>query len=284
MPFIDAGTYSFDSSYRLSFDQITKAGGTIFAFQRIGNSRFSDSYYKGMRTPEMAEEDHRLKEQWETEFSTIEAQDHQRIGQSLLWHDKFNLQLNDFPCFVFVTQEGQRVGLLRIEHGWYESESSWRVFLRCFCPWLEQEDLRELAATDLENDAISRKLIPFTNKLTETVNKQLKGAVKKQRSTSTVPSIKQPPKKRAPRTAAIDALEMVLIEHIKAARDHAYSRIEMGLPPELLIRPTKTQLAAETRLNKWSVTRAFKDPNAHTLRMLWALADNLDEVLKYGRR
>ncbi|MCK4415099.1 MAG: hypothetical protein KAY32_16325 [Candidatus Eisenbacteria sp.] len=173
IPFLDGATYSFDDYYRRSFEQIAKAAGHHILFQRTGNPRFSDRLYMEMRTPELAKEDSRLRKQWEREFSTPEAEEHQRVSQSLEWLEKFDLRMQDLPCFVFITQEGRRVGLLRMTHRWYESESSWRIFLRCFCAWLEGKDVRKVATADLVDAAVSRRLSRLLRKLTKAVDDQL---------------------------------------------------------------------------------------------------------------
>lgn len=93
----------------------------------------------------------------------------------------------------------------------------------------------------------------------------------------------KPAKRRATRATAIDALEQALIEHIISARDHAHSEDQRGRSAELLPRPSQKQLAQQLDLSRSAVSRAFNDSNAHTLRMLWALADDLERVMEYRR-
>jgi hypothetical protein len=284
IPFVNGGTYSFDTYYGRSFSQIAKAAGQDITTFRIGNPRFSDALYKESRTAEQAEEDARLREQWETEYSTSEAEEQQRIGQSLEGHEEFGIQVDDFPCFVFITPDWKRVGLLLIDHRWFESEYSWRVFLSCFCSWLEQEDLQKLAAADLEDDAISRKLLPFFQKLTNTINKQLEGAMKKGQSFRGDARSKNPPKKRASRAAAIDLIKRALDEHLRGAQSYARDLIGRDLPPKLLPRPKQKQLARQLGLSESLVSRALNDGSDRELTMMWNAADNLDQVLSYRPR
>lgn len=94
---------------------------------------------------------------------------------------------------------------------------------------------------------------------------------------------RKPPKKRASRAAAIDALEKAIIQHLIAARDHAHIAVERGDPPELLPRPEQKFFAAQLNISESAVSRSLKDPKAHTLKMLWEMATDLDQVLKYGQ-
>jgi len=174
IPFIDGATYSFDEFYRRSFTQIAKASGRHIVFQRTGNPRFSDPLYREMRTPEQAEEDDRHREQWEREFPTSEAEEYQRINECVEWLAEYDLKPEDLPCFVFVSDVGHRVGLLRIPERWYDSETSWKAFLWCFCSWLEQEDLVELATGRLGCVETTERLSLMMQKLGQNVDRQLR--------------------------------------------------------------------------------------------------------------
>ena len=90
-------------------------------------------------------------------------------------------------------------------------------------------------------------------------------------------------KKRAARAANIEALKRELIAHVKAARDHAYAAIDLNREPNLLPRPLKTELARLVGITAPAVSRCFKDPDAHELRLLWEVAGDLEAILKYGR-
>jgi hypothetical protein len=91
---------------------------------------------------------------------------------------------------------------------------------------------------------------------------------------------KKPPK-RAPRAAAIDAVKRALREHLRAARDHAYSLRERGKDPELLPRPTLEQLAAELGVHFSSVSRAINDRSDREITILWETANDLDQIMRF---
>jgi len=170
---VDGATYSFDKFYRLSFLRLAEAAGNHIVFVRIGDPGLSDPRYKAMRTREMAKDDRRLRRQWERKFSTPEAEEHQRISESRKGMKDYALTDDDLPCFVFVTPRCRRVGLLRVDHHWHESESSWRVFVRCFCTWLEREDVKKLASADLPDAELSSRLSRSLGKLRQAIEGQL---------------------------------------------------------------------------------------------------------------
>lgn len=173
IPFLDAGTYSFDRFYSLSFDQIAKAGGDHICIGRIGDPEHSDQIYMKIRPSVLASEDRRLSREWNKKYSSPEVADRKRITESLDHFDRFNLKDTDLPCLVFVNPAGKRVGLLRVLDHWYDSEPSWRVFLRCLCSWLEQESVIELASSNLEDTVLSRRLAERLGGLTSEVEEQL---------------------------------------------------------------------------------------------------------------
>lgn len=88
-------------------------------------------------------------------------------------------------------------------------------------------------------------------------------------------------KKRASRTAAIDAIKQALREHMRAARDHAYTRRDHGKDTELLPRPTMQQLADQLKLHISSVSRAINDSADREIAILWAAAQDLGQVMKF---
>lgn len=94
-------------------------------------------------------------------------------------------------------------------------------------------------------------------------------------------SNKRPRRKRADRTAKIEAVRKELVQHIQGARDHAYSAKQMGREPRLLKRPTKSALARRAGIRPYDVTRCFQDDPQ--LRQLWEIADCLDDVMRFGR-
>jgi len=184
IPFLNAGTYSFDTFYRRSLSEISEAAGEHILFDRIGNPKFSDRLYKAMRTPDITKEDRRLQREWERKYSTTEAEERQRIDESLTWQRTFGVESKDLPCLVFVTQPAQKIGLLRIARHWFDRESSWEVFLRCFCSWLGQKHVVTLATADLDDAAVSRRLSRSLRKLTLKVNERLQSKGATQRDTA----------------------------------------------------------------------------------------------------
>ena len=89
-------------------------------------------------------------------------------------------------------------------------------------------------------------------------------------------------RKRADRTATIEALTKHLMVHVKAAREHALAKIEFGRDPELLPRPTKRHLARAAGVSEATVGRCIDDPTARELKFLWEMAEDLSQVLDYG--
>ncbi len=106
---------------------------------------------------------------------------------------------------------------------------------------------------------------------------------------ATVPSVvitppldgKTPPprklKKRATRAAAIDAIKRALREHLRSARDHAYSSSDAALLP----RPTLQQLADQLKVHISSVSRAINDPSDREIAILWDAANDIEKVMKF---
>jgi hypothetical protein len=99
-------------------------------------------------------------------------------------------------------------------------------------------------------------------------------------SLNTGSTTKRRPRKRAERTAMIEALKKELIKHINAAKDHAHSACEHGREPQLLPCPSKSEFARRAELKPHHFTRCYKD--SPELRQLWAFAHSLDDVMKYG--
>lgn len=92
---------------------------------------------------------------------------------------------------------------------------------------------------------------------------------------------KRPPRKRASRTADIAALTKEMQDHLRAARDYAYSSRDRSGQPRLLPRPTQDELARRIGTSQWTVSRCLNDPEARELNFLWELAVDLDRVLAY---
>lgn len=90
-------------------------------------------------------------------------------------------------------------------------------------------------------------------------------------------------KKRADRAANVEALKKELIEHIRAARDHAQAAVDFGREPELLPRPSRRELAERIGITESAASRCFSDPAATELNLLWETAEDLDSVMKFVR-
>ena len=94
---------------------------------------------------------------------------------------------------------------------------------------------------------------------------------------------KKPRPKRATRAAQIEALEQELIDHLRAAQDHARFTKDRTRPPQLLPRPRQKELALRIKASETSVSRCFKDPSARELRILWNLAVDINAIMKWSK-
>lgn len=95
---------------------------------------------------------------------------------------------------------------------------------------------------------------------------------------------KKPAPMRGTRVSNIEKLEKELESHLLAARDHAQSRVDDGLEPALLPRPSQTELGKGVGLNPSDVSRCLKDKRATVLKILWTTAESLEDVMRYKRR
>jgi len=93
------------------------------------------------------------------------------------------------------------------------------------------------------------------------------------------PATKPAARKRASRTADIEALATEMREHLRAARRYALATLDQTGQPQLLPRPTQEQLARRVGRSQHTVSRCLKDQTATELRFLWDLAIDLDRVL-----
>lgn len=89
------------------------------------------------------------------------------------------------------------------------------------------------------------------------------------------------PRKRANRAAKIELLENEMIQHLRGARDYAFSADARGDGPELLPRPTQRELGLRCGLSESDVSRCLKDETAKYLRLLWATALQLDQIMRW---
>jgi hypothetical protein len=89
------------------------------------------------------------------------------------------------------------------------------------------------------------------------------------------------PTRRKTRATDIEALVAELKQHLRAARDHANYTLATQGEPRLLPRPTQKDLARRVGITESRVSRSLNDPRATELRLLWNLADDLDQVLQF---
>lgn len=90
-------------------------------------------------------------------------------------------------------------------------------------------------------------------------------------------------RKRAERAANIESLTKELKEHIRAARNHAQSLVDVSREPELLPRPSQKDLAKRVGITASAASRCFNDSSAMELRLLWETAGDLNALLKFVR-
>ena len=94
---------------------------------------------------------------------------------------------------------------------------------------------------------------------------------------------KRKQKKRAVRLTAIEKIEKALEDHLRAARDHAFTLQNNGRPVTLMPRPEQQELAALLGLTPAAVSRCINDPKASKLKILWESANSLPDVLRFNR-
>lgn len=90
-------------------------------------------------------------------------------------------------------------------------------------------------------------------------------------------------KKRAERAAKIEALEKEVIQHLLAARDHAFVTKDQTGEPQLLPRPTQKALGKRVGLSETDVSRCMKDEEARELRLYWDTALDLNQIMAWKR-
>ncbi len=87
--------------------------------------------------------------------------------------------------------------------------------------------------------------------------------------------------RRQSRATDIEALVAELKQHLRSARDHAvHTRDSRGVPA-LLPRRTQKDLARRLGITESRVSRSLNDERAAALRLLWSLADDLDQMLRF---
>jgi len=97
-----------------------------------------------------------------------------------------------------------------------------------------------------------------------------------------VPAARRP-RKRAGRAANIEALRREMIEHLRAARDHAFETKEQFGEARLLPRPTQDALGRRVCLSVSNVNRCLRDANAAELRLYWDIALDLEQIMAWKR-
>lgn len=90
------------------------------------------------------------------------------------------------------------------------------------------------------------------------------------------------PRKRASRAGTIDAIKKLLREHLRSARDHAYTTKQGhdGIP-KLLPRPTQKHIAEQLKVHISSVSRAINDGEDKEIKILWGAAVDIDRVMSF---
>lgn len=91
----------------------------------------------------------------------------------------------------------------------------------------------------------------------------------------------RPTKKRGNRAANIELLRKEMIEHLRAARDHAFDTREKTGEPELLPRPTQKALGELVGLSEPDVSRCLRDLKAKELQLYWNTALDLDQLMSW---
>ncbi len=92
---------------------------------------------------------------------------------------------------------------------------------------------------------------------------------------------KPAPTRRQSRAGDIDALVAELKQHLRSARDYAYQTRETRGVPALLPRPSQKDLARRLGITESRLSRSLHDERATELRLLWRVADDLEQVLRF---
>ncbi len=98
------------------------------------------------------------------------------------------------------------------------------------------------------------------------------------------PRTKRPAPKRSGRAAKIEALVDVLVDHLRAARDHAFTTRDRTGTPTLLPRPSQQELARLAGVSKSDVSRCLADESARELRVYWEIALDLNQIMNWRGR
>lgn len=170
---VDAGTWSFNKLYVRSIVQISAFAGDGFVFERGGDHGVDETQSTGDIVSPLVQKIDHLSAGWESDFPESRVQQDLRIKQSFKLLEEFELKQDDLPCLVYITPSEKMVGILRIRRRWFETEYSWKIFLRQLCLWHENVDVRNLAAANLEDGEIASQLSRLLQELTHAVNVHL---------------------------------------------------------------------------------------------------------------
>lgn len=96
-------------------------------------------------------------------------------------------------------------------------------------------------------------------------------------------SNKRPKRKRASRTADIEAIKKELIAEIRSRRGLLRHAEDEGRAMELPARPTRTELANRAGIPLYTVSRCFSDSDARELTRLYDMLECPEDVLRFGR-
>ena len=92
------------------------------------------------------------------------------------------------------------------------------------------------------------------------------------------------PAKRASRAINIEKLTKDMIEHLVAARDHAFTSKQQKGTPQLLTRPSQAQLGKPHGLSKSDVSRCINDKTAKQLKIYWETALDINQLMRWKSR
>lgn len=120
------------------------------------------------------------------------------------------------------------------------------------------------------------RLVPIVFRVSQRVSSESDTTI------AEVPS--SPHRKRSRRALEIETIEKALIEHIQSAQDYAWATIDAGKGPMLLPRPLKKDLAKQTSMTPYSLSRCFKDSNAHQLRLLWKTCNDIKQIMRFKKK
>jgi len=96
-------------------------------------------------------------------------------------------------------------------------------------------------------------------------------------------SNKRPNRKRATRTANIEAIKKELVEEVRSRRAQLRHAEDAGLDLRLPKRPTKAEIGRRAGVPPYAVSRCFSDADASELERLYDMLESIEDVLRFGR-